>query len=74
MVIGYYSLPVEGSPQDVSAGSRSQSTEPRRLGSITPGSSEMLQEALPGMRIITRLWCHEVTRVFGDRIISKIGM
>ena len=31
-------------------------------------------EAPPMTRAITRLWCHEVTRVFGDRLLLDEGI
>ena len=27
----------------------------------------------PMMRVITRLWCHETSRIFGDRIVGAEG-
>ena len=43
-----------------------------------PSTSDILSyqprdEPLPGMRIIARLWCHEMSRVFGDRILDQHG-
>ena len=46
-------------------GSRSRSE------SLTSELGGMLPEQ---MRSITRLWCHESTRVYGDRIMTDDGM
>ena len=42
-------------------------------GSLRPDSSEKKDTLPPMMRVIARLWCHECTRVFGDRIINEDG-
>ena len=50
---------------------RNESTPPG------PASISMLVEEktiLPMMRVIARLWCHEITRTFGDRIVQDDGM
>ncbi len=53
--------------------SRSQSWGAGSTGRLSASSSQISGAGAPMMRVIARLWCHECTRVFGDRLLSDDG-
>lgn len=43
----------------------------RDFSKVICGICLCTKENIPGQEVVMRLWCHEVTRVFGDRLINN---